>query len=439
MWRYLPELLERPVPRYTSYPTAAEFAPLDGPGLLRRALAALPTTPRLSLYLHIPFCQEICWYCGCNTARANRAERLQAYVEALTAEIALVRAAVPSGARLARVAFGGGSPNALAPGQFLRLVEALVMAFGTPEALSVETDPRTLTPAFARALGEAGLSHASLGVQTFDPAIQARIGRVQDRTTVARAIGWLREAGAASLNLDLMYGLPGQTRADVEAACSEAVELGADRVALFGYAHVPTLVPRQRRIAADALPGAEARFRMAEAGHAVLTGFGLAPVGFDHFARSTDGLARAARAGRLRRNFQGFTDDDADAVLGLGASAISVLPDLLLQNEKNSGRYRMLALGGRLPGSLGVERSRDDQARGAVITAILCRGEAELPRWCEDPDVERALLPFRSARLVSVVGGRLTLAADALPDVRAIAAAFDRYRTTPPSRFSSAI
>lgn len=439
MWRYFPELLARPVPRYTSYPTAAEFAPLDGPAALRRALAALPSGPRLSLYLHIPFCREICWYCGCTTSRANRAERLAAYLEALVAEVALLAREVPRGFTLSRVALGGGSPNALAPGQLLRLVEAVTVRFGQPETLSVEIDPRSLAPGFARALAGAGLTHSSLGVQTFDPAIQARIGRIQDRATVARAIGLLRDAGARSLNIDLMYGLPGQTRADVEAACAEAAALGADRVALFGYAHLPHLVPRQRRIAAGALPDAETRFRMAEAGHAVLTRLGLAPVGFDHFARQGDGLAIAARARTLRRNFQGFTDDDADAVLGLGASAISLLPDLLVQNEKNAGRYRMLAMAGRLPATVGVVRSAEDQARGEVIAAILCQGEADLPPCCDDADVERALLPFRSARLVEVRQGRLLLAPDARPYARAIASAFDRYRSAPPGRFSSAI
>lgn len=439
MWRYLPDLLARPVPRYTSYPTAAEFAPLDGPAALRGALAALPSGPRLSLYLHIPFCREICWYCGCNTARANRAERLSAYLEALRAEVALLAREVPRGFALSRVSLGGGSPNALAPEQLLDLMDAVEAGFGRAPELSIEIDPRSFTQGFAEALAQLRPTHASLGVQTFDRRLQERIGRVQDEEAVRRAIAWLREAGVASLNLDLMYGLPGQQVADVEAACARAVALGADRVALFGYAHVPNLVKRQRRIAADALPGPETRFRMAEAGHAVLTGLGFEPVGFDHFARPGDRLAIAARTRTLRRNFQGFTDDPADAVLGLGASAISVLPSLLLQNEKNSGRYRMRTLAGRLAGACGIERSAEDRARGKVIADILCHGEALLAPCCDDADVERALLPFRSARLVEVRQGRLLLAPDARPYARAIAAAFDRYRTQPQDRFSSAI
>jgi oxygen-independent coproporphyrinogen-3 oxidase len=441
MWSWHPDLLARPVPRYTSFPTAAEFAPLARPGQMEAALAMVPAGAGVSLYLHIPFCKDICWYCGCNTARANRAERLRAYLEALEAELALFAGALPAGCRVERVSLGGGSPNALGPDLLLRLWDRLVGLFPLAAApvVSVETDPRTLEPDFARALGAIGITRASLGVQTFAPDVQARIGRVQPEAMIARATGMLRDAGVASLNFDLMYGLPGQRREDVLDAIERTARLGADRVALFGYAHVPAVVPRQRRIAADALPTALDRFLMAEAGHALLEAEGYAPAGFDHFARPNDPLAVAAREGRLARNFQGFTDDGSAAVLGLGASAISSFDGLLAQNEKNSGRYRMLALAGRLPATLGVERTPEDRLRARVISDLLCGRAADLATLPPDPSLAASLAPFLERGLATLAGGRLSLPPAAVPYARAIASLFDPYRAHPVARFSSAI
>jgi oxygen-independent coproporphyrinogen-3 oxidase len=431
------------VPRYTSFPTAAEFGPLPaaGSGPVEEVLAALPRGSRVSLYVHIPFCHEICWYCGCNTSRANKAERLGIYLEALHAELRLVADRLPPGTVISRIALGGGSPNALGPGLLLRLWDRLARAFtiASEATVSVETDPRTLDEPFTKALAAIGISRASLGVQTFTPAVQARIGRIQPEERIARATGLLRKAGVRSLNFDLMYGLPGQRLADVEDAIDRSTHLGADRIALFGYAHVPAVVPRQRRIAADALPTAHERFEMAAAGHDRLVSLGFQPVGFDHFARSHDPLAVAGRDGHLSRNFQGFTDDTADGVLGLGASAISSLPELLFQNEKNSGRYRMLTLSGRLPASVGIARGADDRARGAIITDLLCGRAADLGVVLPDPGLLDALAPFLERGLATLEGRRLSVTSAGLPYSRAIAACFDPYRAHPATRFSSAI
>jgi oxygen-independent coproporphyrinogen-3 oxidase len=441
MWPWYPDLLARPVPRYTSFPTAAEFAPFPRLSPLAQAFADLPEGTSLSLYLHIPFCQEICWYCGCNTARSNKAERLTVYLEAVEAELALVGQSLPRGARVGRVSLGGGSPNALGPDLLLRLWDRLAatLPLSAETVVSVETDPRTLDATFTRALAAIGISRASLGVQTFTADVQARIGRVQPEPMIARATDLLRAAGVTSLNFDLMYGLPGQHIDDVTDAVARTLRLGADRVALFGYAHVPSVVPRQRRIAADALPTAHERFLMAEAGHALLEASGFRPAGFDHFARSTDPLSIAAKKGRLARNFQGFTDDCAEAVIGVGASAISGFPGLLVQNEKNSGRYRMLTLAGRFAATLGVERSPEDRLRAAVITDILCLREADLAPLLPDPVAIEGLSPFLSRGLATLHGQRLSLDAQATPYARAIAALFDPYRNHAATRFSSAI
>ena len=326
MWPYHPDLLATPVPRYTSFPTAAEFG--DGVGAADFAGVLEGTTGDVSLYVHIPFCEQICWYCGCNTGAANKTQRLTSYLETLHHEIALVGAHLPNIARIGRIAFGGGSPNAIPALEFVRLMDALTLHFGAarPE-LSIELDPRTLTPEWVAVLGHVGVTRASLGVQTLEPHLQAAIGRVQPLELIERVTADLRGAGVNSLNFDLMYGLPGQTMADLEATLDHTVRLGAERVALFGYAHVPHLIPRQKRIDAHDLPDQAQRFAMAAHGHELLLAAGYEPIGFDHFALPRDPLAVATREGRLHRNFQGFTDDGAPVLLGLGASAISMFPD----------------------------------------------------------------------------------------------------------------
>lgn len=437
MWSYHPELLARPVPRYTSYPTAAEFGP--GPDSTDLDAALRQAQGDVSLYLHIPFCEKICWYCGCNTAANNKAQRLSGYLDALHREIALVGVRLEYSVAVRRIAFGGGSPNAVAPTDFVRLVDALTlhMPLEDPD-WSIELDPRGLTGEWGAVLAAIGVRYASLGVQTFESALQAAIGRIQPEADLRRATDLLRRSGIRSLNFDLMYGLPGQSLAQLEASLQRTVELEADRIALFGYAHVPNLLPRQRRIAADHLPDQAARFAMAMFGYQYLTAAGYVPVGFDHFARPGDPLARAAQTGRLRRNFQGFTDDQATTLIGLGASAIGNFPDMLMQNEKNAGRYRMLLSQDRLPAAHGVRRSPGDQRRGAVIEGLLCRGEARL-----DPDLRAeaaaALTPFVDCGLARLTDTGLQILPGGLPYARTIAAVFDPYRQDSRRRFSSAV
>ncbi|AKM11556.1 oxygen-independent coproporphyrinogen III oxidase [Croceicoccus naphthovorans] len=436
MWRYLPELLAVPVPRYTSYPTAAEFGDAGEDDFLAELDNA---TGDVSLYVHIPYCHEICWYCGCNTGAANRQKRLAAYLEALTAEIAHVGHLLPRSARVRHIAFGGGSPNAIAPHEFVRLVNTLTVAFSLADpTLSVELDPRSLTEPWREVLAHVGVTRASLGVQTFDPAIQQAIGRVQPIELIERAVDMLRDAGVTSLNFDLMYGLPGQDLDTLHSTLDQAARMGADRIALFGLAHLPAMFPRQRRIDCSTLPGAFERFRMMEEGHDRLLDLGYQPVGFDHFALPGDPLARAALSGHLHRNFQGFTDDAAPVTIGLGASAISNFPRGIFQNEKNAGAYRELIAAGRQPTARGVARDANDQKRRAVITGILCQGRAAV-----DEDMLRSASPrladFFAEGLCTLIDGELVLAPDALPYARGIAACFDRHRADSQRNFSNAV
>ncbi|MEJ5977373.1 oxygen-independent coproporphyrinogen III oxidase [Novosphingobium sp. PS1R-30] len=437
MWPYHPDLLSTPVPRYTSFPTAAEFGTAVDETDLEAALAT--AGGEVSLYLHIPFCEAICWYCGCNTGRANKRQRLASYLDALHREIALVGSRLPASARVRRIAFGGGSPNAIQPTDFVRLMLALTQAFplDRPE-ISIELDPRTLDREWTRVLGRVGVTRASLGVQTFDAAAQAAIGRVQPTHLIERCTALLREAGVTSLNYDLMYGLPGQDRDVLKASLALTHMLGADRVALFGYAHVPHLIPRQQKIDAAALPGQAERFAMAAFGHDWLIAAGYEAVGFDHFARPGDPLAAAARAGKLRRNFQGFTDDRTPVLIGLGASAISSFPGLLVQNEKNAGRYRMLLSQDRLPVERGLRRSDDDRRRGTVIAGLLCQGRARLDAQLRH-EVGGDLDRFVDAGLADLAGEDLVILPGGLPYARTIAALFDPYRRQAARRFSSAV
>jgi len=436
---YYPELLATPVPRYTSYPTAAEFH--DGVGRfdLEAALSRVAADEPLSLYVHIPYCHEICWYCGCNTSAANKTQRLAAYLDTLHAEIQLVADRLGGRGRVQRIAFGGGSPNAISPAQFYDLLAALGTHFRTDDAvMSIELDPRSLTADWFDAVRTTGIGRASLGVQTLDPDVQARIGRVQPTGLIRTAVDALRDAGVRSLNFDLMYGLPGQGVDQLETTLQSVLEMRPERIALFGYAHVPHLIPRQRQIDGTALPDPEMRFRQAELGRSLLTGMGYREVGFDHFALPHDPLALAASADRLKRNFQGFTDDPTHILIGLGASAISEFPQLLAQNEKNAGRYRMKVSERMLPAERGITRSTNDIRRGHEIERLLCAGEANLMGLI-DAELRARLQPFIDRGLAQLSGNDLHLAADAWPYARVIASLLDLYRQPSAHRFSSAI
>jgi oxygen-independent coproporphyrinogen-3 oxidase len=303
---------------------------------------------------------------------------------------------------------------------------------------SIELDPRTLDEAWTEVLAAVGVRRASLGVQTFAPNLQQAIGRRQPAKLVERCTGLLRKAGVTSLNFDLMYGLPGQTLADLEDTLDQTSRLDIDRIALFGYAHVPQLIARQRKIDASALPDQAMRFAMAAHGHEWLVDSGYTAVGFDHFALPGDPLAQAAHSGRLRRSFQGFTDDSSSTIVGIGASAISSFPQLLVQNEKNAGRYGMMLSHGRLPAVRGCRRTPDDRKRAAIIEALLCNGHSALGGYLTHEVVAR-LEPFTTRGLACLDDGRLTIAATGLSYARAIAAIFDPYRQFSERRFSSAV
>ena len=429
MWPYHPKLLAEPVPRYTSYPTAAEFHSGCGSGEYIHALSDMRSGTSLSLYVHIPYCHSICWYCGCNTGAAGKAQRLTAYLDALESEFALIGRLLSGRGKVRRIAFGGGSPNAITTVEFVRLLDRITTIFdaGIPE-ISVELDPRGFTSEWALAMAASNVGRVSLGVQTFAPHVQEAIGRLQPLADIEKSVSALRLRGIDSINFDLMYGLPKQSLQDLDETLTQAIELQPSRVSLFGYAHMPDMIPRQRRIDGDSLPGADLRFKQSELGHQRLTEAGYVAIGFDHFALPTDSLAIAAAEGRVHRNFQGFTDDPNDVLLGFGASAISSLPGLLVQNEKNVGRYRSMVSSDQVAAVRGVAIDEETRKRGAIISSLLCQGQVDAgaSRMLAQVDIldifeEKELICRRDGKLVITEAGR--------PYARHIASLFDQFRT----------
>src|SRR5688500_13431183 len=371
------------VPRYTSYPTAPHFR-AAGADTAAAWLASLPAAAELSLYLHIPFCRSLCWFCGCHTKITRRDAPIARYLATLFDEIALVAAKLGAPRRVAHIHLGGGSPSLSQPDDLRRLAETLHRRFSIARnaEFAIEIDPRTIDDARAAALAEIGVNRVSLGVQDFDPAVQRAINREQTFELTARVVGALRGHGIQRLNLDLMYGLPLQTLGGLARTIEQAVGLAPDRLALFGYAHVPWLKKHQNLIAAAELPGAWERWCQAQAASRQLAAAGYVPIGLDHFARPEDPLARAAADGTLRRNFQGYTADPAGALLGLGASAIGSLPAGYLQNHADLKAYDAAVAAGRLPTARGLAVTSDDRLRGAVIERLMCNLGADIGAVC---------------------------------------------------------
>ena len=431
MWPYHPELLAKPVPRYTSYPTAVEFHSGCGSDEYTQALSDMPSATPLSLYVHIPYCQSICWYCGCNTGAAGKTQRLTAYLDALESEFALIGRLLGGRGKVRRIAFGGGSPNAITTVEFVRLLDRITTIFdaGTPE-ISVELDPRGFSSEWALAMAASNVGRVSLGVQTFAPHVQEAIGRIQPLADIEKCVSALRLRGIDSINFDLMYGLPKQSLQDLDDTLTQAIELKPSRVSLFGYAHMPDMIPRQRRIDGDNLPDAPLRFEQSELGYQRLTEAGYVAIGFDHFALPTDSLAIAAAEGRVRRNFQGFTEDQNEVLLGFGASAISSLPGLLIQNEKNVGRYRTIVSSGEVAGVRGVTLDEEARQRGSIISSLLCQGQVDAATASMFADADM-LDVFEQKGLICQQDGKLTITGAGRPYARHIACLFDKFRTQP--------
>jgi oxygen-independent coproporphyrinogen III oxidase len=426
------------VPRYTSYPTAPHFHAGIGPGDYAAWLAALRPDADLSLYLHIPYCDRLCWFCGCHTKQTLRYEPIAKYLRSLELEIGMVSALVGIRGSVKAIHLGGGSPTMLRPHDLHALMQRLRGSFAVSgEAeLSIEIDPSDMDEARLDALAEVGITRASLGVQDFDALVQAAINRLQSYGVTKAVVDGLRRRGVPSLNLDVLYGLPLQTEATLLETIRLVTSLAPERIALFGYAHVPWMKKHQALISTETLPDASERFDQAEAAAAALVAAGYERIGIDHFALPNDGLAIAARAGALRRNFQGYTTDACDALIGLGASSIGRLPQGYVQNIVATNRYEQLVDSGQLATAKGFELARDDEIRAYVIERLMCDfGFSHTDLLARFGRADAAPL-IRDARLIAALDtdgvtsaddDAFTVTARGRPFVRAIAAGFDTY------------
>jgi oxygen-independent coproporphyrinogen-3 oxidase len=439
------------VPRYTSYPTAPHFHPGVGADTYQGWLGALDPALELSLYLHIAYCAEMCWFCGCHTKITKRYTPVAAYMEALWKEVGLVAAALPQRMTARHVHFGGGSPTILSADDFVRTLDLLRenFAFKDGAEVAVELDPRTADEDYVKAMAGAGVTRASIGVQDLDDKVQQAINRIQPYEVTERVTGWLRQYGVAEVNIDLIYGLPFQTLDGLLATIERAVTgLAPRRVALFGYAHVPWMKKHQRLIPEEALPDTETRWQQYEQGCRLLTErFGYVQVGLDHFAAPDDELAVALNAKRLHRNFQGYTTDTAPALIGLGASGIGSLPQGYVANEGEIHAYQRTIAEGRLATARGVAVTADDLLRREIIERLMCDLEIDLEAVCSRHGADAGqfeaelagMAPMAADGLVKVDGRRITVLPDGRTLVRAVCAAFDKYLRQGEQRHSKAV
>ncbi|MGO4714082.1 oxygen-independent coproporphyrinogen III oxidase [Bradyrhizobium sp. 2TAF24] len=435
---------ERQVPRYTSYPTAAEFAADVSPLDHERWLRQIGTDEPVSLYLHVPYCRDICFYCGCHAKMARRDDVVRDYRDALTQEIATVARLRAAPLAVARLHWGGGTPSILGGEGLARVVEALDRHFVLAADLdhAIELDPRYVTEDLARQLAALRVSRVSLGVQDVNSRVQAAIGREQPTVVVAAAVHRLRDVGIDAFNFDLIYGLPLQTVETLRQTCRTVTAFAPDRIACYGYAHMPQRKAGQRRIDAATLPTSAERLAQADAIAHELLAQGYVRIGFDHYARPDDPLAHAAAAGTLHRNFQGYTDDDCDTLVGFGASAISSLPGGYVQNITDVPAYLRAVGGGGLATARGCRLTTEDRVRGRIIERLLCRFSVDLDEIAPDQGFADELAQLQSLAadgLVDVDGRVITLSDEGRAVARVVATVFDTYSRDRLGRFSVAV
>ncbi len=441
-------LAERSAPRYTSYPTAPHFSKEIGDAEMRGWLAALDPQASLSLYFHVPFCREICAYCGCHTKAMRQEAPLTAYKETLLREVEMTAQATRAHG-VTSIHWGGGTPSILGPARFGEIVSRLRDLFDlSPEIEhAIELDPRLLDAPMAEALAQAGITRASFGVQDLNEHVQEAAGRVQPFEIVARAVEMLRAVGVTAINLDLMYGLPNQSAEDVARTAAMAASLAPQRLAVFGYAHVPWFKANQKLIDAAALPGAAERLAQASAVRHTLERAGFEAIGLDHFAQPHDPLAVAAREGRMRRNFQGYTIDQATALLPFGVSAIGRLPQGFVGNATDLAGWRRAVEADRFPITRGLAFSFDDLARGEVIERLMCDFAVDYGAIAQEhgfaidafDEAGAQLRRLESDGLIELAGRRVAVTERGRPFVRLAAAAFDAYLEGSSARHSAAV
>lgn len=427
----LTKIAELTAPRYTSYPTAPMFKPSVDAHLYENWLGELSETSKLSLYLHIPYCKSICLYCGCHTFATRKEAPIIDYAKTLIKEIELV-ANKTKARKIHSIAWGGGTPNILSPETFLEIVDAINANFDLSELdeHAVEMDPRLLNDEHIAAFVKAGVNRASLGVQDTNHHVQKAIGRVQDTSLVKRATKKLRAGGIDAINMDLIYGLPEQSLEDAINSAKAAASLNPNRLAVFGYAHVPWFKKRQRLINETALPDTALRYDQALGIKETLENLGYVAIGFDHFARHDDPLAKAALAKTVKRSFQGYSCETSDAIIGLGCSSISTLPQGYVQNNPEPGAWARAIEAQNFAIVRGVPTSEKDKMRRDIIDRLLGDFEIDLNDYGGTENFEaeiQALKPLINDNIAALNGAVASATIIGRPFVRLIAACFDAY------------
>jgi oxygen-independent coproporphyrinogen-3 oxidase len=436
-----------PVPRYTSYPTAPHFH--DGVGETDYiAWLGADSHGPLSLYLHIPFCDRLCFYCGCHTKQVRRYDPIATYLEALNTEIALVAKHLPAGRNVTAIHFGGGSPTIINPSDLQTLRATLDRNFKIAAEceISVEIDPTHVDAERLGAWRDFGITRASVGVQDFEPVVQTAINRPQSFEQTSKVVEILRDLGVASINLDIVYGLPHQTREMLLRTIDMSLSMRPDRIAMFGYAHVPWVKKHQSLIDTATLAGPIDRFAMAKAGAETILAAGYEAIGIDHFAKPGDSLAVKLREGALRRNFQGYTTDGAEALIGLGASSIGRMPQGYVQNITATGLYCQAISQGRLPIARGFALSDADRAAASAIEDLMCHYafsiselRSRFGRAADTVCTDALREGINTDGFVTFDGDIFTITPQGRPFVRTIASKFDRYLNQGQAKHSPAI
>lgn len=437
-------------PRYTSYPTADRFVEAFGETELRQWLAKRNIggiSQPLSVYTHLPFCDTLCYYCGCNKIVTRDRGRSAKYIKYLEKELSLVGPLLGSDRKICQLHWGGGTPTFLAREEMSELMAALDVHFqrSTEFECSIEVDPRCVEPGTMAFLAGLGFNRVSIGVQDFDPAVQQAVHRVQSEDVTRRVIAEARASGFRSVNLDLIYGLPRQTLDSFNRTLDKVIALDPDRIALYSYAHLPEVFLPQRRISEAELPSTETKLQIMTLAIGRLARAGYVYIGMDHFARSGDELALAQSRGRLQRNFQGYSTHPESDMLGFGISAIGRVGPTYYQNLKRLDDYYAALDAGRLPVARGIELTQDDLVRRAVIQALICHFRVSIESielaylidfkkyFCEElKDLRRlhaeGLVELAPDWIVVTLRGRLL--------VRAICMVFDRYLRERTARLS---
>ena len=420
---------DRPVPRYTSYPTAPHFQSVSQKNALNW-LTSIPEKEDISLYIHIPFCEQMCWYCGCHTKVTKRYEPIERYLTYVLAEITLKANMVGKRLSVSHIHFGGGSPGILHPQDFEELIEHLSHYFdiSADAEIAIELDPRGVDEQKIKTYAKNGVNRVSLGVQDFNDTVLSAVNRKQPFDINERVVSMLRDNDINHISFDLMYGLPYQTTSTIEETMARAISLNPDRISFFGYAHVPWVKKHMRLMPEDHLPNKAERYDLFHAGAKTLKRAGYTSIGIDHFVKPGDNMAESYKTQTLRRNFQGYTTDTASTMIGFGASAISHFKQGYQQNSPDMPVYRTALEHTELPIKKQYILSADDEIRRDIIGKIMCYGHVDLKTYEEDFSCElERLHQYQYDGFIHIEDDVLHILKEHAMTARLIAASFDAY------------